>query len=373
MIKAIKYRLYPTKNQEVLLAKHFGCVRLIYNKALAYRNEQYKIGNKLSCFDIKKLLPIWKQELNYLKEVNSLSLQESILNLDKAFKNFFKKLAKFPRFKSKKDNKHSFCVPQNTKINIEKELIIIPKFLEGIKCKIHKIPVGKVKSSVISKTPKGDYYISITLESDTQVQQHPNPNSIVGIDLGIKSFCITSDNEVTENPRFLNTTLPRLIRLQQRLSKTKKASSNREKRKILLAKLHNRISNQRKDFLHKISRILVDKYETIVLETLKIKNMLKNRKLSKHIADVAWGTFVSYLDYKSKDIGGSIIKIDTFYPSSKTCSHCGNINNELTLSDRTWTCSSCLTKLDRDINAAINIKNKGQMLKLSSTVGTTGF
>ena len=372
MKRAYKYRLYPTKEQRILLNKHFGCVRFVYNKALALKNEEYEKGNNISCYDIKKMLPIWKKEYIYLKEVNSLSLQQSILNLDTAFKRYFKKLGGKPKFKSKSNNRYSFTIPQNTVVNFEESKVIIPKFLEGIKCKYHKVFTGEISSSTISKTPDGKYYISILTEEKLE-EIKPKEGTIIGIDLGLKEFLITSDNERINNPNFLKTSLPRLKRLQRRLSKTKKSSSNRNKRRYKVALLHKKVSNQRNDFLHKVSKYLTDKYETIVTETLKVKNMIKNSKLSKAISDVAWGKFITFLEYKSKNKEGKIIKIDTFFPSSKTCRHCSNINSELKLSQREWLCPNCNNLIDRDLNASINILNEGKIKILSSTAGTVGI
>lgn len=367
MKRAYKYRIYPNKDQQKLLNQHFGCVRLIYNKALAFKEEQYKLGNKINCYEIKKLIPLWKEELPFLKNINSLSLQQSVLNLDTAYKRYYKKLGGEPNFKSKHKHRYSFTVPQNTKVDFDKSLVIIPKFLSGIKCVFHKKFTGKISSSTVSKTPDGKYYISILV--DIELSKKELKNNTIGIDLGLKEFLITSDNQRIPNPRFLRTSLPRLKRLQRNLSKAKKGSNNKNKKRIKLALLHRKVFNQRNDFLHQVSRNLVNNNNVIAVESLAVKNMVKNKKLSKSISDVSWSRFVTFLEYKLNDRDGNLIKINTFFPSSKTCRHCGYINKELKLSDRYWCCPSCNNQIDRDLNAAVNIKLEG--LRLSNTVGTT--
>lgn len=369
MLKAFEYKLYPTEQQKVLLNKHFGCVRKIYNLALALKKNIWEKDKKnISCLDIKKLLPKWKKELIYLKEVNSLSLQQAVLNLDNAYKRFFKKQSGFPNFKSKNKNHFSFAVPQNTKIDFDNSKIYIPKFLEGIKVKLHRSFNGVVKSSTVKKNPSGDYLISILAEVESDYTPKENKNTEpIGIDLGLKEFLITSNDQREANPRFLKTSLKRLKRLSRKLSKTKKQSNNRDKRRVKLAILHQRVANQRKDFLHQVSAKLTDYNEVIVVETLKVKNMIKNRCLSRAIADVGWSKFVNFLEYKLKNKSGKLIKIDTFYPSSKTCNSCNHKNIDLILSDRIWICVNCNETLDRDLNAAKNIRDEGIRL---STAGT---
>lgn len=367
MKRAFKYRIYPTKKQQELLNEHFGCVRLIYNKGLSFKEEQYKLGNNINCYEIKKLIPLWKKELVFLKSINSLSLQQSILNLDTAYKRYYKNLGAKPKFKSKNQHKYSFTVPQNTKVDFEKKIVRIPKFLSGIKCKFHKEFTGKISSSTVSKTPDGKYYISILVEAD--IVKKELKNNTIGIDLGLKEFLITSDNQRIANPKFLRTSLPRLKRVQRNLSKAKKGSNNKNKKRIKLAILHRKVFNQRNDFLHQVSRELVNNNNLIVVETLAVKNMVKNKKLSKSISDVSWSRFITLLEYKLSDRDGKLVKINTFFPSSKTCRHCSYINKELKLSDRHWICPSCNNLLDRDFNASINIKLEG--LRSLNTVGTT--
>lgn len=363
MIETYKYRLKPTLIQKELLNKHFGCVRKVYNMALDFKIKSYQEGKNISCYEIKKLLPVWKQELVYLKEVNSLSLQQAVLNLGKAFDKFYKKLSRFPRFKSKKNFNDCFAIPANTKVDFDKGTVTIPKFKEGIKCIFHRSFEGTVSSSSVRREANGDYYINITVNTEDKVIT-PVSDEVLGIDLGLKDFLADSDGEKIDNPRFLNTSLKRLKRLSRKHSRSKLHSKNREKRKLKLAGLHRRVANQRNDFLHKESFKIANDNQVgaVAVETLKVKNMIKNRHLSKAITDVSWSKFVSYLEYKLIRRAKKLIKIDTFFPSSKLCSNCRYIHNEMTLSDRIWKCSNCNAEHDRDINAAVNIRNEGLRL-----------
>jgi putative transposase len=404
MLKAFVYKLTPTPSQIDLLNQHFGSVRLVYNMALAYKNSKYKnSGVSISIYDIKKLLPEWKREegLTFLKEVNSLSLQQSILNLDKAYQRFFKKLGGFPKFKSRKRNKPSFTVPQNTIVDFEAGTVSIPKFKTGIKCNFHRQFTGDVKSSTISQLPCGKYQISIlvnTRDENGNELNYPEPinintiteNQVVGIDMGLKDFLITSENVKVANPTFLRRSLKRLKRMSKRHSKrtnkSKKVyefnqdgtplltktgkhkfhltlSNNCKKSQRQLTLLHYKTACQRKDFLHKQSYILANShFNCFAVETLRVSNMLKNRKLSRAISDVSWSSFITMLEYKLKWNAKHLTRVDTFYPSSKLCNNCQYKNTELKLSQRTWTCKSCSRTHDRDLNAAINIKKQGYQL-----------
>ena len=311
------------------------------------------LGSKvnLSRYDLQKQVVDLKKELPWLKETNSQSLQAALLDLDTAYSNFFKGRADFPKFK-KKSNRGSFNVPQNVKVEDGK--LIIPKFKEGIKIKLHRDLVGTIKQATVSFTPTGKYFVSILCETKEEIPTKVpiTENTTIGIDLGIKDFAITSDGEVFENPKYLRKAQSKLKYVQRKHSKHK---GKRTKKK--LAKLHEDVVNKRKDFLHKVSSKLISENQTIALETLAVKNMVKNHNLAQAISDAGWSTFVSMLEYKADWYGKNILKIGRFDPSSKTCSNCGTINKELTLKDREWTCSSCSTVLDRDINAAINIKS----------------
>ncbi len=445
MLKAFKYKLTPTLSQIDLLNQHFGSVRLVYNMSLAYKKSQYKdSGVSVSIYDIKKLLPEWKSEdyeftngdgvtkvgsLTFLKEVNSLSLQQSILNLDKAYQRFFKKQGGFPKFKSRKRSKPSFTVPQNTIVDFEAGTVSIPKFKNGIKCNFHRKFIGDIKSSTISQLPCGKYEISILVNTKDEFGNelnYPKPihintiteNQVVGIDMGLKDFLITSDtiqnkdgntvhnkdSNKVPNPTFLRRSLKRLKRLSKRHSKRTTLSNkvyqfnqdgtpiltntgkhkyhltlsnNCKKSQKRLTLLHYKVSCQRKDFLHKLSYLLAygknsnegnvtpnsySLFNCFAVETLKVKNMQKNRKLSRAISDVSWSSFLTMLEYKLKWNAKHLTRVDTFYPSSKLCSNCQYKNTELTLSQRSWTCNTCLTTHDRDLNAAINIKKQGYRL-----------
>lgn len=352
MFRAYKYRISPTNSQKELISKHIGSSRFVYNLALETKTTAY-LGSKhnFSPFDLIKQLPELKKELPWLKEVNSQSLQQSIQNMDIAFKKFFKG-AGFPKYKSKHKGKQSFSIPQN--VIIENNLLIIPKFKEGIDIVLHREIKGTIKSATVSVTPTGKYFVSILVDNNTEMPTKApiTENTTIGIDLGIKDFAITSEGEVFDNPKFLRKAQSKLKYVQRKYSKHK---GKRTKKK--LAKLHEDVVNKRKDFLHKVSTKLIRENQTIAIETLAVKNMVKNHNLAQAIADVSWSTFVSMLEYKAEWYGKNILRIGQFAPSSKTCSNCGAINKELQLKDREWTCSSCSTVLDRDVNAAINIKS----------------
>lgn len=355
MMKAVKYRLYPTEAQKVLLDKHIGSARFIYNLALETKQIAYARSQvNLSCFDLIKQLPELKKECEWLKEVNSQTLQQSITNLDTAFTNFFKGQAKFPRYKSKKRGNQSFNVPQNVILDFDNEKLIIPKFKKGIDVVFHRKLEGNIKQATISRTPTGKYFASVLV--DTKDVNKPKTKitkeTTIGVDLGIKDFLITSEGEVVSNPKFLKKKMDKLKYVQSKYSKNK---GKRTRKK--LAKLHEKVANQRLDFLHKVSTKLIRDNQTIALETLNIKGMVKNHNLAQSIADVSWGMFTQMLEYKAEWYGTNIIRIGTFEPSSKTCSCCGYINKELKLSDREWKCNGCGVVHDRDINAALNIKN----------------
>ena len=352
MLKGLKYRLYPTNSQKELIAKHIGSSRFVYNLALETKNTAY-LGSKhnFSPFDLIKQLPDLKKECEWLKEVNSQSLQQSIQNMDIAFKKFFKG-AGFPKFKSKHRGKQSFSIPQN--VIVENNLLIIPKFKEGINIVLHREIKGTIKSATISVTPTGKYFISILVDTNTEIPTKApiTENATIGIDLGIKDFAITSDGEVFENPKNLRKAQSKLKYIQRKYSKNK---GKRTKQRLAL--LHEKVVNKRKDFLHKISTKLIRENQTICLEDLAVSNMVKNHNLAQAISDVSWSTFVTMLEYKADWYGKNILRIGRFSPSSKTCSCCGTINKELTLKDREWTCGRCSTVLDRDVNASINIKS----------------
>lgn len=376
ILRAYKYRAYPTKEQEVLLAKHFGCSRWVYNYALDKKIKAYQTTKKsLSRFTIQKDLPELKkaEETKWLKEVNSQSLQASLENLDKAFTKFFRDKKGFPKFKSKHDNRQSFSVPQNGIVDFETSTISLPKFKKPIKCKLHRRFEGNSKTVTISKTPTGKYFVSVLVEVNEDIPKLKpiDENKAVGIDLGIKTFAVLSNGEEIQNPKHLRSALKRLKKQQRRVSKKVKGSNNRKKAVKKLAILHEKVSNKRNDFLHKVTAKLVSENDTICLETLSASNMMKNHKLAQALSDISIGKFNEILEYKAKWNGVNILRIGRFQPSSKMCS-CGEINKELKLSDRVWTCKACGVTHDRDKLAANNIK-KFTFINIKNTAGIVGF
>ena len=355
--KTYKFRIYPNKEQEILLSKHFGCSRFVYNHFLNERKEQYQKDKKSDNYYVqaKYLTELKKTEdYNWLKEVNSQTIQFALRNLDTAYINFFRGNAQFPNFKSKK-HKNTFTIPQFGRL--DENRIIIPKFKVGIKVKLDNRNVnGKIGKMNITKTPTGKYYVSIFTEQT--IEQLPKTNKQCGIDLGLKDFVITSDGIKYKNNRYTKKYSRELKKAQQHLSRKEKGSNGFEKQKLKVAKIHEKIASCRLDTLHKVSKGLVEDYDLITIEDLNVKGMIKNHKLSKHIADASWGNFVTLLQYKCDWYGKELVKIGRFYPSSKTCNCCGWINQELKLSDRKWTCK-CGETHDRDINASKNILKEG--------------
>ena len=359
-IRTFRYRVYPTKEQEVLLVKHFGCVRFIYNWGLEQKVKVYTETRKsISKYDLCRIVTGMRKSKNteWLSEVNAQSLQQSLNHLDMAFTRFFKEKKGFPKFKSKHDNRQSFSIPQDTKVNFDNSRVYIPKFKEGIKCRFSRKFDGKIKTSTVSKTPTGKYFISILVETnEPPVPKMPiDENKAVGVDLGIKTFATLSDGAEIQNPRNLKKSLKRLKRLQRSVSRKVKGSNSRKKAVKLFARQYEKVTNRRKDFLHKTSRWLIDHYDTICLETLSVSNMLKNHRLAQALSDISIGTFNAYMDYKAEWYGKNIIRIGRFEPSSKMCS-CGHIHSGLKLSDRVWTCPVCGAVNQRDLLAAQNIK-----------------
>ena len=357
MIKSIKYELKPTKPQVQKLNQGLGNCRFVYNWALDRKIKSYsKDKTSLSCFDLmKELTQIKKEEdFEWLNLSGSQQLQQSISNLDKAFSNFFRTNKGFPKFKSK-HKKQSFRIPQDVKVDYENYKFFVPK-IGWIKFYKDKHIEGVIKFATISKTPTNRYFVSITFEAQTK---RKCVEGVVGIDLGIKDLAITSDGEIFENQKYLKQNLAKLRveqrSLQRKFKKgVKEQSKSYYKQKLKVAKLHEKISNQRKDRLHKITTYLSDTYETICIEDLSVENMIKNRNLSFAISDMGWGMFRQMLEYKSKDLR----VIGRFEPSSQTCNVCGDRNKDLKLSDRGWTCKNGHI-LNRDLNAALNIKNWG--------------
>jgi putative transposase len=356
--KAYKFRLYPNKEQEILFNKTFGCVRFIFNKMLGDKIEHYKETKE----KLNNTPAQYKKEFQWLKEVDSLALANAQMNLQTAYNNFFRSpKTGFPKFKSKKKNKNSYTTNnQSGTIDIVDKQIKLPK-IGLVKMKQHRIIPSeqKIKSATISKTPSGKYYVSILVEYDfVPPIISLDKNKALGLDYASHSFYVDSQGIEADYPRFYRNTLDKLAKEQRKLSLMKYGSNNYYKQKIVVAKLHEHISNQRKDWIHKLSTQLANEYDYICVEDINMQNMAQSLKLGKSTNDNGFGMFRTILGYKLSDRGKKLIKIDKWFPSSKMCRFCGNINKELTLADRVWTCV-CGEIINRDENAAINIMNVG--------------
>ncbi len=359
MNKGIKFRAYPNKHQQNIINQTLGCCRLIYNKGLAMRNDAFESGQKIGYNQTSAMLTDLKKQNGYafLKDVDSIALQQSLRDLDRGFKNFFEKRARHPQFKSKHNNHQSYrTINQGNSIRIVGKYIKLPK-LGYVKIK-QSVEVGHINNATVERTPTGKYFVVLNVAFEPEFR--PNAGCMVGIDVGIKEFYSDSNGNTVSNPKYLEKSQRRLIREQRRLSRKQKGGSNRNKQRIKVAKVHEKITNQRNDFLQKQSTMLVSENQTICIEDLNVKGMVRNHKLAKSIASTSWSRFFTMLEYKATWYGNDIIKIPTMYPSSQTCSCCGYRNPLVkNLAIRKWVCPECHTAHDRDTNASINILNKG--------------
>lgn len=363
MQKGVKFRIYPNREQKNLINQTLGCCRLIYNKGLAMRNEAYQNGDKIGYSQTSAMLTELKKsdDFAFLKVVDSIALQQSLRDLDRGFVNFFQKRAAHPVFKCKHDNHQSYrTMNQGDNIRIVGKHVKLPK-LGYVKVR-QSMEIGHINNVTIERTPTGKYFAVLNVEFEPVPK--PNGGGKIGIDVGIKDFYSDSNGNIVPNPKHLEKSMRKLVREQRRLSRKEKGSNNRNKQRVKVALVHEKITNQRNDFLQKESTMLIRENQTICIEDLKVKNMMRNHRLAKSIASVSWSKFFDMLEYKAMWYGNDIIRIPTMYPSSQTCSCCGYKNPLVkNLAVRNWECPECHTKHDRDTNAGINILNKGLHLQ----------
>ena len=354
MLKAYKYRIYPNKEQEEYFAKCFGCKRFIWNQMLNDKIEYYnKTGESLNNTPAQ-----YKAKYPWLKEIDSLILANTQMDLQKAYKNFFRdKSAGFPKFKKRKHYNSFTTNNQKGTIYIEGKYIKIPKLKTMIKIKQHRDFIGLIKSTTISKTCSGKYYISILVDAEHYFP--PETENRIGIDMGLDVFCALSNGTKIQNPRFIKQYEDKLAYEQRKLSRKTKGSKRYEKQRIKVAKIHEKITNCRRNFSHNLSNIITNENQVIIMETLSSKEVQQNKQLSKSISDVSWFEFGRQLEYKSKWKGRTFYKIDKWFPSSQICNHCGYNDGKHSLDIREWTCPICNTHHDRDVNASINILTQG--------------
>jgi putative transposase len=363
MQKGVKFRIYPNREQKNLIHQTLGCCRLIYNRGLAMREDAYKNGNKIGYSQTSAMLTELKrsEDFSFLKIVDSIALQQALRDLDRGYINFFQKRASHPTFKSKHNNHPSYrTINQGDNIRIVGKYIKLPK-LGFVKVR-QSMDVGKINNVTVEHTPTGKYFVVLNVEFDPQLML--NKGGTIGIDVGIKEFYSDSNGNVVSNPKYLEKSMRKLIREQRKLSRKEKGSTNRNKQRVKVALVHEKITNQRNDFLQKQSTMLICENQTICIEDLKVKNMMRNHKLAKSIGSASWSKFFDMLTYKATWYGNDIVKIPTMYPSSQTCSRCGYKNPLVkNLAIRKWECPECHATHDRDTNASINILNKGLQMQ----------
>ena len=368
MLKAIKIRIYPSAEQVDFINKQLGCCRFVYNNCLAFRKDSYQNEHiSVSSSEAVKHITVLKKDNEWLKDVHSKVLQQSVRDMNQAYDNFFKLHRGFPKFKSKHDNRQSCRFPKDAFIGVRGNRIDLIKVLKDIHFKCSRNDErylnrnqDKVKSITLSKEPNGKFYLSVLI--DKPLRQVPQSLSMVGLDLGIKDFAVTSGGQVIENFHFKKNEESRLKRLQRQISKKIVGSKNREKARLRFAKLNEKIRNKKLNFLRDVTNHLIDENQVIVMEDLNVKGMVRNHKLAESISEVNWGEFRRILAYKAAWHGRQLVFIDRFYPSSKRCNHCGYIYKELTLKDRQWVCPECGSLIDRDYNAALNILEEGERI-----------
>ncbi len=359
--KGYKYRIYPDVIQSERIAQHFGTVRFIYNTALSMRVRYYEqYGKGISKRAVQDQFVALKKtpEFAWLNTIYSQSILSALEHVHVAYQNFFRGNAQYPRYKSRKNSWQSYQMPQNVKVDFDNECIQLPK-IGWIKAKLHRTFDGEIKTCTLKRNPAGQYTLSVLVETPDTLPVPPpiQADKTIGIDLGLKHFMIQDNGDKTDNPRFLNQALPRLRIEQKKLSRCQKGSQNYQIQKNRVARQHLKVSCHRNNFLHQTSSWLVrdNQAVTLAFEDLHVKGMIRNRKLSRHISDVSWGRFLTFVKYKAQWSGKNTIYCDRFAPSSKQC-ECGHINHDLTLDDRIWTCPVCHQTWDRDVLAANNIK-----------------